>query len=90
MEDEDLLTIDVKDDYLRDVDAGADGLDIFIVAPARLHKFNDFDLLREYNAFVTQDKAIHSAKSLCKINKKAVCVYRLVPVVRANFVTPEN
>jgi hypothetical protein len=78
MTDEDLLNIDVNDKYVHNVDVGEYGLNLFVVAPARMHlDYSAQALLHEYMTFADSELAHSEARRKSSHKKEDYCVYKL-------------
>lgn len=84
--EEELLVTDVYDADLNGKDMGEDGLQLFIVAPARITGHNEYNNdLKDDPCFADTDRSMTYAKITCKQTKRDVCVYKLVTVARFNY-----
>lgn len=83
----DMLTVDVSESvFINPKDVGEDGLQLYVVAPARLDNHKEGQcILDNRNTYADQERAHDIARASTRIDKRDYCVYRLETLSRFNY-----
>lgn len=85
--DEDILSVDVTDEFgNKECDVGEDGLQVYIVAPARItHHTDANNKPLNWPSYVNRDRAHTEARLKAAKYRIDMCVYRVETLSRFNY-----